>query len=96
MPGGHTAETRFQTFHVAEPPAPGLRVFACQHLTPEATWVPGLMDHANTAEGLDAIEVLAADPRRRGAGSARMLDRARWRSRMGRCGWRRGRRRWSS
>ncbi len=76
MPGGHTAETRFQTFHVAEPPAPGLRLFACQHLTPEATWVPGLMDHANTAEGLDAIEVLAADPAAAAAGVAQLLDRA--------------------
>jgi hypothetical protein len=76
MPGGHTAETRFQTFHVAEPPAPGLRLFACQHLTPEATWVPGLMDHANTAEALDAIEVLAADPTAAAAGVGQLLDRA--------------------
>lgn len=74
LPGGHTAETRFQTFHVAEPPAPGLRMFACQHLTPEATWVPGLMDHANTAEALDTIEVLAADPAAAADGVAKLLD----------------------
>ena len=76
-PAGDTAETRFQTFHVAEPPAPGLRLFACQHLTPEATWVPGLMDHANTAEGLDAHRGAGGRPRRRGGRrSARLLDRA--------------------
>jgi hypothetical protein len=75
MPDGSMAETRFRTFHLADPPSPGLRIFACQHLTPEATWVPGLMDHANTAEGLAAFEVLAADPAAAAAGIARMLDR---------------------
>lgn len=75
LPGGGTTETRFHTFHLAEMPAPGLRIFACQHLTPEATWIPGLMDHANTATGLDAIEVLARDPRAAAAGLARVLDR---------------------
>ncbi|MDB5374393.1 MAG: Glyoxalase-like protein, partial [Belnapia sp.] len=75
MPDGSLAETRFHTFHLREMPAPGLRLFACQHLTPEATWVPGLMEHANTAEALDAIEVLARDPAAAAAGVARLLDR---------------------
>jgi len=68
-------ETRFRTFHLAEPVLPGMRLFACQHLTPEATWIPGLMDHANTAEGLDAVEVLAADPAGAAARLAAILDR---------------------
>jgi hypothetical protein len=76
LPGGGQTETRFNTFHLAEMPAPGLRLFACQHLTPEATWVPGLMDHPNTAEGLAGIEVLAADPAAAAAGVARVLDQA--------------------
>lgn len=75
LPDGGTTETRFQTFHVEAPPAPGLRLFACQHLTPEATWIPGLMDHANTAIGIDAIEVLAEDPQAAASGLARLLDR---------------------
>jgi hypothetical protein len=41
MPDGSLAETRFHTFHVAWMSAPGLRIFASQHLTPKATWVPG-------------------------------------------------------
>ncbi|HYF09861.1 MAG TPA: VOC family protein [Acetobacteraceae bacterium] len=61
MPDGSTTETRFHTFHLRDMPIPGLRLFACQHLTPDATWVPGLMDHANGAEGLAAVEVLAED-----------------------------------
>ncbi|MBL6458134.1 VOC family protein [Belnapia sp. T6] len=74
MPDGSQAETRFRTFHLAEPPVPGLRLFACQHLTPEATWIPGLMDHANTAEALAGIEVLAADPAAAAAAVGRILD----------------------
>lgn len=76
LPDGSRTETRFRTFHLAEMPAPGLRLFACQHLTPEATWVPGLMDHPNTAEGLAGIEILAADPVTAAAGVARVLDRS--------------------
>jgi hypothetical protein len=75
LPDGSRTETRFQTFHLAEPAAPGMRLFACQHLTPEATWVPGLVDHANTAEGLAGIEILATDPAAAAAGVARVLDR---------------------
>lgn len=75
LPGGGHTEARFNTFHLAEPAAPGLSLFACQHLTPEATWVPGLMDHANTAQAIAAIEVLAADPAAAAAGASRLLDR---------------------
>jgi catechol 2,3-dioxygenase-like lactoylglutathione lyase family enzyme len=76
MPDGSRTETRFQTFHIQDPPAPGLRLFACQHLTPEATWVPGSMAHANTATGLAEIEVLAVDPAAAAAAVGRVLDRA--------------------
>jgi hypothetical protein len=76
MPDGGAAEARFRTFHLAEPPAPGLRLFACEHLTPEATWIPGLMDHPNTAEALAGIEILATDPAAAAAAVGRVLDRA--------------------
>ena len=76
LPDGSRTETRFQTFHLADPPAPGMRLFVCQHLTPEATWVPGLMDHANTAEGLAGIDILATDPAAAAAGVAGVLDRS--------------------
>lgn len=75
LPDGGRTETRFSTFHLAEPPVPGLRLFACQHLTPEATWVPGLSEHANTATGLAGLEVLAKDPGAAAGAVARILDR---------------------
>ncbi len=76
MPDGVPAEARFRTFHLAEAPAPGLRLFACEHLTPEATWMPGLADHPNTAEALAGIEVLTADPVAAAEAVGRVLDSA--------------------
>lgn len=75
LPGGGSTEARFAVFHVNEQPIPGLRVFACEHLTPEATWIPGLMDHANGAQAIAAIEVLARDPAAAAAVLGRLLDR---------------------
>ena len=76
MPDGSTAEARFNVFHVKEPPIPGLRIFACEHLTPGATWVPGLMDHANGARGLAAIEILVKDLASAAATLGLLFDRA--------------------
>jgi len=74
LPDGRHTETRFVTFHLSDLPAPGLRLFACQHLTPEATWVAGSMAHANGATGIAAIEILAADPAAGAAALATLLD----------------------
>ena len=76
MPDGSRTETRFNTFHLVDLVAPGLRIFACQHLTPGATWVPGSMTHANTAKGLTGLEVLASDPASVAASIAKLLDSA--------------------
>jgi hypothetical protein len=74
MPDGSRTETRFNTFHLVDPVAPGLRIFACQHLTPGATWVPGTMTHANTAKALTGLEVLASDPVAVAASIGKLLD----------------------
>jgi hypothetical protein len=76
MADGTRTETRFNTFHLVDPVAPGLRIFACQHLTPGATWVPGSMTHANTAKGLTGLEVLASDPAAVAAAIGKLLDSA--------------------
>lgn len=50
LPDGSTAEARFSVFRF--PPAcypGGLGIFACQHHTPEAVWVPALQTHVNGA-----------------------------------------------
>ncbi len=63
LPGGGTAEARFRTIQWPLDRAPaGMRIFAVQHLTPEAVWLPALQRHANTARRLLSIEVLANEP----------------------------------
>ncbi len=76
LPDGRRTETRFATFHLDDTPAPGLRLFACQHLTPEATWVAGSMAHANRVTGIAAIEILAAEPAHGARALAGLLDSA--------------------
>src|SRR5919112_5253042 len=53
LPGGGEAEARFSVFHWPVDEAPGgLRIFACQHKTREAVWIPELQKHANGARRL--------------------------------------------
>lgn len=76
LPSGGEAQARFRVFQwpVDEKPA-GLRIFACQHLTPEAVWIPELQRHANTARRIDRVELLSADPQGAADKMARMIDR---------------------
>lgn len=77
LPDGGEAEARFKVFlwPIEEAPA-GLRIFACQHLTREAVWLPALQRHANTARRLLRIEVLSAAPQADAAHLARLIDGA--------------------
>lgn len=63
LPRGGQSEAKFNVFHwpTTERPA-GLRIFACQHLTPETVWIPELQTHANGAKKLVRVEILAKDP----------------------------------
>ncbi|MFC3706212.1 VOC family protein [Devosia honganensis] len=47
----------------------GMRLFACQHLTPQMVWLPELLTHANGAEAIAALDIPSADPE----GEARRL-----------------------
>ena len=50
LPDGSTAEARFSVFRFPPSSYPGgLGIFACQHHTPEAVWVPALQSHPNGA-----------------------------------------------
>ncbi len=72
LPDGRRTEAKFRNFKWPTDEAPGdLRIFACQHLTPEAVWVPELKQHANTAKCLQRIEVVTPDP----AQAARLMTR---------------------
>jgi hypothetical protein len=75
LPGGGEAEARFSVFQwpVAEAPG-GLRIFACQHRTREAVWIPELQRHANGARRLDAVLVVSPEPRADADHLARLID----------------------
>jgi glyoxalase-like protein len=64
LPDGGKGEAKFNIFRWPAEQAPGgLRIFACQHLTPETVWIPELRTHANGAKRLVRIEVLSATPK---------------------------------
>ena len=70
LPGGGEVEARFRIARWPVDVAPAsVRLFVCEHLTPEAVWRPELQRHANTARRLKEIGIVAADP---SADAARM------------------------
>jgi catechol 2,3-dioxygenase-like lactoylglutathione lyase family enzyme len=63
FPNGQQAEARFRTFQWPPEHAPGgMRLFACQHFTPEHVWLPALQQHPNTALRILQIQVLTPEP----------------------------------
>ena len=74
-PDGRKTEARFRTFlwPVNERPG-GLRIFACEHLTRDAVWIPELIRHANTATRIDRVELLAQNPRAAAEHMAGLID----------------------
>lgn len=76
LPGGGETAAKFRVFQWPVDEAPGgLRIFACQHLTPEAVWIPQLQRHANTAKRLARVEILSSDPEADAEHMARLIDR---------------------
>lgn len=76
-PDGSETEAKFIVFQWPIEEAPGgLRIFACQHLTRDAVWMPELQRHANTARRLLRVEILSADPRADAAHLGRLIDRS--------------------
>jgi hypothetical protein len=75
LPNGGKTEARFRTFMwpINERPG-GLRIFACEHLTREAVWVPELIRHANTATRIDRVEMVSASPKSAAEHMARLID----------------------
>ncbi len=70
MPDGSTAEARFSVFRWPPTERPGgLGIFACQHHTRDAVWVPSLQEHENGVTRILRVLVATADP----AGAAAAL-----------------------
>jgi catechol 2,3-dioxygenase-like lactoylglutathione lyase family enzyme len=63
LPDGTTGTAAFKVTHFNEPGSVFDGIFACQQLTRETVWLPELMEHANGAVGIEALEALAADPK---------------------------------
>jgi catechol 2,3-dioxygenase-like lactoylglutathione lyase family enzyme len=77
LPGGGKSEARFSTMHwPAEERPGGMRIFACQHLTREAVWIPALLAHRNTTKRIDRVEIVSADPAKAATHMARLIDQA--------------------
>jgi len=70
--GPHIA--RFQTVRFAEQPIAGLRLYFCQHLTPQYVWQPALMAHPNGARRIHHISIAAPDAQDLAARLGRVID----------------------
>jgi Glyoxalase-like domain len=70
---GRASNAQFRTFAWPRNDRPGnVRLFACEHLTRDAIWLPTLTRHLNTAKRIDHIEVLSADPKAASADMQRL------------------------
>lgn len=72
---GSKTEAVFATFQWPLDERPGgMRIFACQHFTRDAVWLPELTTHANGAYKIDHVELLSADPRAGAAHMSRLIE----------------------
>lgn len=73
-PDGSKTEAAFSVFNWPVDERPGdLRLFACQHHTRNAVWIPALQSHSNTAQRILRLEVLARDPGEAARQMARLI-----------------------
>jgi len=75
LPDGRLSAAKFATFQWPVDEAPGgVRLFACQHKTRETVWIPALQKHANTAKGIERINIVSPEPEQDAGHLARMID----------------------
>ena len=75
VPGGGETEARFSVFQWPQEEAPGgIRIFACQHHTREAVWIPELQRQGNGVVAIRRVLVADAEPEAAAAHLARLLD----------------------
>jgi hypothetical protein len=77
MPDGSLSAAKFRIFQwpIEEAPA-GVRIFACQHKTRDAVWIPELMKHANGARRLRQVLLVSPEPAKDAAHLGRLIDQA--------------------
>jgi len=69
-----SATARFQTVRFAGQPIDGLRMYFCQHLTPQFVWQPALMAHPNGARRITHIDIAAPNAQSLAAQLGRVID----------------------
>ena len=72
LPDGGEGIAAFTTVSFSKDEVPFGMVFMCQHRTRETVWLPELIEHPNTACGLEAVLALSEDPNGEAAGFARL------------------------
>ncbi|WP_340109691.1 VOC family protein [Pikeienuella sp. HZG-20] len=73
LPGGGEAMASFRTFQFKPEEVPLGICFMCQHLTRENVWIPELLEHPNSAEGLAAVVAGTEDPDAAARGFSRLF-----------------------
>jgi hypothetical protein len=75
LPDGGMTEARFSVFHWPRDHAPaGLRIFACQHHTRDAVWVPALQRHANGVTRIKRLMVATEAPAEAASALAALIE----------------------
>jgi catechol 2,3-dioxygenase-like lactoylglutathione lyase family enzyme len=66
-------DARFRIVQFPADASPGCRMFACQHFTRELVWRPEHREHANGAQEIAAVALIAENPAGAAAAYARLL-----------------------
>ena len=72
LPGGKEGIAAFSTVAYTAGEVPFGTVFMCQHRTRETVWLPELVEHPNSACGLDAVLACSDDPEKDAAAFSRL------------------------
>jgi hypothetical protein len=71
---GNTVLVKFKTVRFSEQPIPGLRIYFCEHLTPDYVWQEQWLIHPNKTKDLQQITILTSNIGENAATFQRLLE----------------------
>jgi len=71
---GRIEKALFRTVRFAKQPIPGLRIYFCEHCTPDFVWVEKERVHPNQIKRLEAVHIFSADPKPMAESLANILN----------------------
>jgi hypothetical protein len=71
---GETVLVKFKTVRFSEQPIPGLRIYFCEHLSPEYVWQKQWLTHPNLMQYLPKISLTCPDIAQTAAAFVRLLN----------------------